>query len=168
MRNNKVPDYGLKAKPTIQNRYKKLKSWYHANVLMRSQSGFGWDDEKVCIDAHKDVWDPFVENNKSCKGYNRVPFPQFFDIAPVFANGRATASMGFSSNDRQTIFADGDGSSDDEEGPSISLEEMNNLVVDEERMDMINDGVEARTEDNKKRPAALAGAGGPEKKKKKG
>ncbi|CAN0918583.1 hypothetical protein LINGRAHAP2_LOCUS30951 [Linum grandiflorum] len=68
--------------------------------------------------------------------------------------------MGFSGNDPQTISEGGDGSSDEEEGPPIPLKEMNSPVVDEAMMDMINDGVEALAEENKKRPTA------PKKKKK--
>ncbi|CAI0420310.1 unnamed protein product [Linum tenue] len=61
MMEKKVPDCGLKSKPTIQNRYKKLKHWYHSTVLMRNQSGFGWDVQKECVSADNAVWDVFLE-----------------------------------------------------------------------------------------------------------
>ncbi|CAL1352454.1 unnamed protein product [Linum trigynum] len=159
----KVPGCGVKAKPTIMNRIKRLKNWYHATVLMRNQSGFGWDVENSCIDAHKDVWEPFIQKNPTCKSFNRVPFPQFFDLAPIFANGRATGDMGFSGNDPQILSESG--SDDDEETP-IMLDEMNSPATDEVMANIINDGVEARAKESRKRPAAPSAVGPSDKRKK--
>ncbi|CAI0394817.1 unnamed protein product [Linum tenue] len=60
MMEKKVPECGLKAKRTIQNRYKKLKHWFHSTVMMRGLSGFGWDPVQECINADKAVWDIFI------------------------------------------------------------------------------------------------------------
>ncbi|CAI0384232.1 unnamed protein product [Linum tenue] len=194
----KVPGCGLKAKPTIQNMYKKLKHWYHSTVLMKNQSGFGWDAEKECVSAEKAVWDVFLEvcflvsfvfmlclwigvvflidcllplyswyvyglvtifcsKTQPAKPTKGASFPQFFDLAPVFANGRATGLGGFSGmcccldfsiisyfrlvithieaagNDPEIISEGDDSGSEDDEGPPVPLAEMVNPAIEEEK-----------------------------------
>ncbi|CAL1389475.1 unnamed protein product [Linum trigynum] len=167
MMDTKVPGCGLKAKPTIQNSYKKLKHWYHSTVLMKNQSGFGWDAEKECVSAEKAVWDVFLEQNPTCKTYKGASFPQFFDLAPVFANGRSTGFAGFSGNDPEIISEGDDSGTEDDEGPPVPLAEIVNPAVEEEMFNIINEGVEDKNVNKKKRPANTPMGAPLEKKKKK-
>ncbi|CAL1361133.1 unnamed protein product [Linum trigynum] len=158
-----VPGCGLRAKGAIKTRIKKLKHWYHNTVMMRVQSGFGWNEVGSYVDASDEVWDHFLKSHSDCKTYKRVPFPQFFDLGTVFGKGRATGDNGFSGND-PIIEEVEDDSSDEDDSPPYPLDQMNSANMDEAMLNMINDGVEIRL--NKKRSSASAEAGPSQKKKK--
>ncbi|CAL1403101.1 unnamed protein product [Linum trigynum] len=165
MMEKKVPRCGLKAKPTIQNRFKKLKHWFHSTVMMRGLSGFGWDPVQECINADKAVWDIFIAQNPTCKSYKGLPFPQFDDLAPVFANGRATGSGVISGNDPDiNVDASDSGSEDDEDHP-LFMDGMVPPATDEDMFNIINEGLAEKNQNQKKRPAKTTHGGSSKKKK---
>ncbi|CAL1389252.1 unnamed protein product [Linum trigynum] len=138
MMEKKVPGCGLKSKPTIQN------------------------------SADNAVWDVFLEQNPTCKTYRDASFPHFFDLAPVFANGRATGLSGFSGNDPEIITEGEDSGSEDDEGHPIPLDELGTSAAEQEMYDLINQGVEDKNlNKNKNKHAAKTTIGGQIEKKKK-
>ncbi|CAL1411709.1 unnamed protein product [Linum trigynum] len=154
---------GLRAKGSIKNRVRKLKHWYHSTVMMRQQSGFGWDATKFYVDAEEDVWNRFFQSHADCKLYKHVPFLQFFDLGKVFGKGRATGETGFSGAD--PYISEGGDSKSDDDSPPYPLDQMNSPAVDEAMLNIIDDAVEARI--NKKRPPTSEAGPSHKKKKKK-
>ena len=60
----RLPGCGLKANPHIQSRIKTMKNTWavvHDMVFGTNTSGFGWDDEKKCVTADKEVWEAYVK-----------------------------------------------------------------------------------------------------------
>ncbi|CAL1358482.1 unnamed protein product [Linum trigynum] len=109
----------------------------------------------------------FLQQNPTCKTYKGASFPQFFDLAPVFANGRANGFAGFSGNDPEIISEGDDSGTKDDEGPPVPLAEMVNPAVEEEMFNIINEGVEDKNVNKKKHPANTPMGAPLEKKKKK-
>ena len=75
----RLPGCGLKANPHIQSRIKTMKNTWavvHDMVLGANTSGFGWDNEKKCVTADKEVWDEYV----------KVTIPHFSSMFAMFIN----------------------------------------------------------------------------------
>ncbi|CAL1411762.1 unnamed protein product [Linum trigynum] len=140
MMETRVPGCGIKAKPTITTRIRKLKHWFHATMTMKKESGWGWHTVDNHVIVPNDVWEVYVKTHPTFKNYRDTPFPEFWDLVYVFGTGRATGEMGFQGADGNLVV-----SSDDDVEPTVPLSQMNTPVVDEEMFNIINKGVETAT-----------------------
>ncbi|CAN1788354.1 hypothetical protein LINPERHAP1_LOCUS18018 [Linum perenne] len=52
---------GIKADPHLRSRHKTLKKQYVAVQLLKSQSGYGWNDEMKCPDIEDGIYNDFVK-----------------------------------------------------------------------------------------------------------
>ncbi|CAN1129069.1 hypothetical protein LINPERHAP2_LOCUS5020 [Linum perenne] len=86
------PEVDMKADPNIKSRVKTLKIKFDAVQLLKSQSGYGWNDELKCPDIEDQVYDDFVKIHPECANKNRVPYPTYDDMLLIFGKGRATGS----------------------------------------------------------------------------
>ncbi|CAN1241692.1 hypothetical protein LINPERPRIM_LOCUS5066 [Linum perenne] len=57
-----APEAGIKADPHLRSRHKTLKKQFLAVQLLKSQSGYGWNDELKCPDIDDDIYDDFVKD----------------------------------------------------------------------------------------------------------
>ncbi|CAN1272350.1 hypothetical protein LINPERPRIM_LOCUS14514 [Linum perenne] len=51
----------FKADPHLRSRHKTLKKQFLAVQLLKSESGYGWNDELKCLDIDDDIYDDFVK-----------------------------------------------------------------------------------------------------------
>ncbi|CAN1181217.1 hypothetical protein LINPERPRIM_LOCUS6111 [Linum perenne] len=86
------PEAGIKADPHVKSRVKTVKKQFDAVHLLKTQSGYGWDDELKCPDIENQVYNDFVEKHPECANKNRVPFPNYDELLAIFGKGRATGS----------------------------------------------------------------------------
>ncbi|CAN1192213.1 hypothetical protein LINPERHAP2_LOCUS41439 [Linum perenne] len=86
------PEAGIKAYPHVKSRVKTVKKQFDAVHLLKSQSGYGWDDELKCPDIEDQVYNDFVEKHPECANKNRVQFPNYDELLAIFGKGRATGS----------------------------------------------------------------------------
>ena len=57
-----LPNCGLKANPHIESKVKNWKRDYGVIFDMRNTSGFGWNNEKHCIEVdNEETWNAYVE-----------------------------------------------------------------------------------------------------------
>ena len=59
-----LPGCGIKDRPHIQSRLKTLKTAWgvvHDMVFGTNTSGFGWDANKKCVTAEKEVWNEYLK-----------------------------------------------------------------------------------------------------------
>ncbi|CAN1788137.1 hypothetical protein LINPERHAP1_LOCUS17924 [Linum perenne] len=84
-----APEAGIKADPHLRSRHKTLKKQFLAVQLLKSQSGYGWNDELKCPDIDDDIYDDFVKGHPECAKLNRVPFPLYDDLNRLFGKTRA-------------------------------------------------------------------------------
>ncbi|KAA0044843.1 retrotransposon protein [Cucumis melo var. makuwa] len=84
---------------TIDSRIKLMKRMFHALAEMCGPncSGFGWNDEKKCIIAEKEVFDDW--SHPAAKGLLNKSFVHYDELSYVFGKDRATG-------DRAESFAD--------------------------------------------------------------
>ncbi|CAI0402406.1 unnamed protein product [Linum tenue] len=61
MMESKVPGCGVKARPTIQTRIRKLKDWFHATMTMKKESGWGWHTEDNHVIVEDETWKNYVK-----------------------------------------------------------------------------------------------------------
>ncbi|CAN1126390.1 hypothetical protein LINPERHAP2_LOCUS3407 [Linum perenne] len=85
-----APEAGIKADPHLRSRHKTLKKQYVAVQLLKSQSGYGWNDEMKCPDIEDGIYNDFVKLHPECAKLNRVPFPLYDDLHYLFGKTRAT------------------------------------------------------------------------------
>ncbi|CAN1725384.1 hypothetical protein LINPERHAP1_LOCUS52 [Linum perenne] len=55
------PEAGVKVDPHVKSRVKTVNKQFDTVHLLKSQSGFGWDDELKCPDIEDQVYNDFVE-----------------------------------------------------------------------------------------------------------
>ncbi|CAI0467353.1 unnamed protein product [Linum tenue] len=61
MMETRIPGCGIKAKPTIATRIRKLKHWFHATMTMKKESGWGWHTVDNHVIVSDDVWKVYVK-----------------------------------------------------------------------------------------------------------
>ncbi|KAA0065737.1 retrotransposon protein [Cucumis melo var. makuwa] len=85
----KIPGCNIHAS-TIDSRIKLMKRMFHALAEMRGPncSGFGWNDEKKCIVAEKEVFDDW--SHPAAKGLLNKSFVHYDELSYVFGKDRAT------------------------------------------------------------------------------
>ncbi|TYK11111.1 retrotransposon protein [Cucumis melo var. makuwa] len=85
----KIPGCNIHAS-TIDSRIKLMKRMFHALAEMRGPncSGFGWNDEKKCIVAEKEVFDDW--SHPTVKGLLNKSFVHYDELSYVFGKDRAT------------------------------------------------------------------------------
>ncbi|CAN1121769.1 hypothetical protein LINPERHAP2_LOCUS958 [Linum perenne] len=108
-----APEAGIKADPHLRSRHKTLKKQYVAVQLLKSQSGYGWNDEMKCQDIEDGIYNDFVkfiytsaflpgysliaillfclQLHPECAKLNRVMFPLYDDLHYLFGKTRATS-----------------------------------------------------------------------------
>ncbi|CAN1272349.1 hypothetical protein LINPERPRIM_LOCUS14514 [Linum perenne] len=80
----------FKADPHLRSRHKTLKKQFLAVQLLKSESGYGWNDELKCLDIDDDIYDDFVKvGHPECAKLNRVPFSLYDDLDRLFVKTRA-------------------------------------------------------------------------------
>ncbi|XP_031501572.1 L10-interacting MYB domain-containing protein-like [Nymphaea colorata] len=81
----------------LKSHFKILRKQYELVKLLRSQSGFGWDDVYKVVTAEEDVWDRYIAINSDAKNYKNKCFPLFDQCATLFdgkkIEGRETLSI---------------------------------------------------------------------------
>ncbi|KAA0047509.1 retrotransposon protein [Cucumis melo var. makuwa] len=99
----KIPGCNIHAS-TIDSRIKLMKRMFHALAEMRGPncSGFGWNDEKKCIIAEKEVFDDW--SHPAAKGLLNKSFVHYDELSYVFGKdpatgGRAESFTDIGSND---------------------------------------------------------------------
>ncbi|CAL1374584.1 unnamed protein product [Linum trigynum] len=88
MLEQKVPGCGVRGRPHIEGRIKKLKKNWQAITFMRNQSGWGWDEANKCVTCPDGKWNDFEQMYPTCRGLNKKPFPVYDDLTSVFAKGQ--------------------------------------------------------------------------------
>ncbi|XP_054785965.1 uncharacterized protein At2g29880-like [Prosopis cineraria] len=104
----KSPGCGILAVPHIQSRLKTLKtSWQVIYDMLygSNTSGFGWDPDKQCVTADKEVWDEYVKSHKKAAHFKNKPFPLFDALCSIFGKDRAIGKGSLSSNDVHEVEA---------------------------------------------------------------
>ncbi|CAN1130113.1 hypothetical protein LINPERPRIM_LOCUS13042 [Linum perenne] len=144
----------IKAEPHIKSRVNTLKLKFDAVHLLKSQSGYGWDDELKCPDIKDQVYDDFVQKHLECANKNRVPLPMYYELLAIFGKGRATGS-----NVKQITDPASEPSTDNVQVEKeffireTSLEEMIRVMEDNFVNDMINTNDATQPEPTPKRCA---------------
>ncbi|CAN6460551.1 unnamed protein product [Victoria cruziana] len=72
----------------LKSHFKILRKQYELVKLLRSQSGFGWDDVYKVVTADEDVWEQYIAVNSDAKNYRNKCFPLFDQCATLFDAGK--------------------------------------------------------------------------------
>ncbi|GJF00603.1 Myb-like domain-containing protein [Phanerochaete sordida] len=73
--------------------WRTLRSRYKVCKTLRSQSGFGWDDEKSLVIAADAVWKPYIQAHPKAKWFRTHPFPLYNDITHISDDNIATGQF---------------------------------------------------------------------------
>ncbi|CAN1128064.1 Uncharacterized protein At2g29880 [Linum perenne] len=95
----KIKGCGVKALPHVRSRLTHFKKKFGAMHMMRSESGFGWNEAKQCIEVDDDVFKEYVKSHPSCAKMNNKPFPHYDDLLFIFGKNRATGSEAMGANE---------------------------------------------------------------------
>ncbi|CAN1336716.1 hypothetical protein LINPERPRIM_LOCUS37270 [Linum perenne] len=89
------PKVDMKADPNIKSSVKTLKINFDAVQLLKSQSGYGWNDELKCPNIEDQVYDDFVKIHPECANKNRISYPTYDDMLLIFGKVQATRSKDY-------------------------------------------------------------------------
>ncbi|KAL0549508.1 hypothetical protein IC582_013992 [Cucumis melo] len=105
----KLPGCQVRATTVTDCRIKILKRTFQAIAEMRDPacSGFGWNDEKKCIIAEKELFDNWVRSHHAAKGLLNKLFPYYDELTYVFGRDRATGRFAETFTDVESNEPDG-------------------------------------------------------------
>ncbi|KAI9076335.1 hypothetical protein K1719_041698 [Acacia pycnantha] len=86
------PDSEIKGNPHILSCIKTMKvAWQvvYDMVYGTNTSGFGWDPNRQCVVADKEVWDEYIKVHKKARTYKNKCLPHFQDMCFVWSKDRA-------------------------------------------------------------------------------
>jgi hypothetical protein len=87
------------SKDQLQSQVNELKKKYVAFKILKSNSGFGWNDGiPTCPSA---VWAAVITANKDCKQFKNAGFPFYDDLGIIFAGKLATGEFASASASTQ-------------------------------------------------------------------
>ncbi|CAN1126640.1 hypothetical protein LINPERPRIM_LOCUS5852 [Linum perenne] len=78
---------GVKALPHVRSWLTHFKKKFGAMQMMRSESGFGWNEAKQYFEVDDDVFKEYVkvtQSHPSCAKMNNNPFPRYNDLLFIF------------------------------------------------------------------------------------
>ncbi|KAI9111764.1 hypothetical protein K1719_017454 [Acacia pycnantha] len=86
------PGSEIKGNPHILSRIKTMKVAWQAvydMVYGANTSGFGWDADRQCVVADKEVWDEYIKVHKRAGTYRNKCLPHFQDMCFIWSKDRA-------------------------------------------------------------------------------
>jgi hypothetical protein len=81
-------------KNQLQSKYSSLKDKYNVFMKLKSNSGFGWDEERRMVTAPPDVWTNYLINNPKAKQFQTMGL-KYLDLSADVIEGTSAVGISF-------------------------------------------------------------------------